>query len=238
MKTRLIFVRHAEAEGNAFRLFQGWTDGDITDKGHKQALKVAERLKDVPIDILYSSSLKRTLHTAEYISKVKNLPIIRTDKLWEINGGDWEGRRWDELPEKWPEAYHTWENAIGLHRMPNGETMEEFQQRILKEVMYIIHKHKGRTICIVTHGTAIRSLICHFHSCGLEEMQKTPWYDNTAITVMNYEDDAFESILEGDASHLSRELSTVENQDWWEGHMEKHRDKETLDERRETGDGN
>jgi len=31
--------------------------------------------------------LKRTLQTAQYIADVKNLPIIRTDKLKEINGG-------------------------------------------------------------------------------------------------------------------------------------------------------
>ena len=34
MKTRLIFVRHAEAEGNLIREFHGFTDGDITEKGH------------------------------------------------------------------------------------------------------------------------------------------------------------------------------------------------------------
>ena len=50
------------------------------------------------IDVIYSSSLKRTLQTAQYIADAKNLPIIRTDKLKEINGGEWEGKRWDELP--------------------------------------------------------------------------------------------------------------------------------------------
>ena len=92
MKTRLIFVRHAEAEGNYLRIFHGWTDSGITDKGHVQAKKAAERLKDIPIDVLYSSSLKRTIQTAQYIADIKGLPIIRTDKLKEINGGDWEGK--------------------------------------------------------------------------------------------------------------------------------------------------
>jgi methionine salvage enolase-phosphatase E1 len=87
MKTRLIFVRHAEAEGNLKRLFHGWYDSSITEKGHKQAKKVAERLSDVPIEVIYSSSLKRTLQTAQYIADVKQLPIIRTDKMKEINGG-------------------------------------------------------------------------------------------------------------------------------------------------------
>lgn len=219
MNTRLIFVRHAEAEGNIKREFHGWTDGDITEKGHLQAKRAAERLKDMKIDVLYSSSMKRTLQTAAYISDVKDLPIIKTDKLKEINGGDWEGRRWDELPEIWPEAHDTWENKPHLHKMPNGESMEEFQNRLINEVLYIARKHPGKNICIVTHGTAIRALMCCFRHCSLESMIGIQWYDNTSVTIIDYENDRFSVVLEGDASHLGDELSTIRNQAWWKEYI-------------------
>lgn len=215
MKTRLILVRHAEAEGNFKRLFHGWTDSSITEKGHIQAKQVAERLKDVKIDAIYSSSLKRTLQTAEYIARVKGLPIIMTDKLKEINGGDWENKKWEDLPVEWPEEYDTWENKPHIHRMPNGESMEEFQERLLDEIKYIIDKNKGKAICLVTHGTAIKALLCRFYSCTLEEMLRIPWHENTSVTVVDYEDGNFNVVIEGDASHLDSELSTIRNQDWW-----------------------
>lgn len=226
MKTRLIFIRHAEAEGNVNRTFQGWTDGELTPKGHVQAQKVAERLKDIPMDVLYSSSMKRTLQTAGYISKLKQLPIVRTDRLKEINGGDWEGERWDVLPVKWPEAYETWEYKPHVHKMPNGETMEEFQERLIHEVKYIVNANRGKNVCIVTHGTAIKALMCYFHGCSLEEMLNIPWYDNTSVTMIDSEDDRFEVILEGDSSHLEKELSTIENQDWWSEYIERFKDGE------------
>lgn len=215
MKTRLILVRHAEAEGNYKRVFHGWTDGGITEKGHLQAKSVAERLKAMEIDVLYSSSLKRAIQTAEYISQAKGIPIVRTDKLKEINGGDWEGERWDVLPVKWPREYETWENQPHLHKMPNGEAMEEFQQRLVKEIKYIINQHPGKNICIVTHGTAIKAIQCFFHSCELEEMLRIPWQDNTAVTIVDYEDGNYNVVVEGDISHLDKELCTIENQDWW-----------------------
>ncbi len=215
MKTRLIFVRHAEAEGNLNRVFHGWTDADITEKGHKQAQKAAERLSEVKIDVIYSSSLKRTLKTAEYIARVKNLPILKTDKLKEINGGDWEGKRWDELTGNWPEEYYTWENKPHIHRMPNGESMQEFQSRLIKEVEYIIDNNKGKDICVVTHGTAIKALMCYFQGCELDEMLNIKWYDNTSITMLDYDDGKFEVLLEGDISHLGDELGTVSKQEWW-----------------------
>jgi len=52
MKTTLIFVRHAEALGNKIREFHGWTDADITERGHIQARLVAERLADMKIDVI------------------------------------------------------------------------------------------------------------------------------------------------------------------------------------------
>lgn len=216
MKTRLIIIRHAEAEGNFKRNFQGWTDGELTEKGHRQARLAAERLAETDIDVLYSSSLKRTLQTASYISEIKNLPIVRTDRLKEINGGDWEDVPWNELPVRWPEEYDVWEKRPHLVAMPNGETMEEFQSRLIEEIEEIIGRNKGRTICVVTHGTAIKALLCYFRGCSLEEMYNIRWCDNTAVTVLDHEDGAFSLVLEGDSSHLSRELGTIINQDWWE----------------------
>lgn len=226
MKTRLIFVRHAEAEGNKERRFHGWTDSSITERGQLQAQRVAERLKDMDIDIIYSSSLKRTLQTAGYISKVKGLPIIRTDKLKEINGGDWEDLPWNELQRRWPEAYDTWDNSPQVHQMPNGESMEEFQVRLVDEVMHIIQQNNGKNICIVTHGTAIRALICHFRACTLEEMNNVAWCDNTAVSIIDYEDGFFTTVTEGDATHLGSDLGTITNQDWWEEYMRKLKENE------------
>lgn len=215
MKTRLILVRHAEAEGNINRHFHGWTNSDITKKGHVQAEKLAQRFENIHVDVIYSSSLNRTLQTASYISEVKGLPIIRTDKLKEINGGDWENQMWDVLPIKWPEEYNTWENRPHIHKMPNGESMEEFQQRLSKEIRYIADNNKGKTVCVVTHGTAIKALTCFFRGLSLENMIEIPWQDNTAITIVDYEEGKYNVIVEGDVSHLDSEIRTLENQDWW-----------------------
>lgn len=230
MRTRLILVRHAEAEGNKIRRFHGWTDSALTEKGHLQAKCVSDRLKDIKIDILYSSSLTRTLQTAEYISKEKCLPIIRTDKLKEINGGDWEDISWNELQERWPEAYETWDNSPHKHQMPNGESMEGFQKRLVDEIMHIIHQNRGKNICIVTHGTALRALICHFRACTLEEMLDIAWCDNTAVTIMDYRDGLFTTVTEGDATHLGSELGTIGDQAWWEEYMEKIKKRESARE--------
>lgn len=229
MKTRLIFVRHAEAEGNKTRRFHGWTDSGITEKGHLQAKRVAERLVSMDVDVIYSSSLKRTMQTASYISEALNLPVISSDMLKEINGGDWEDVPWEELQERWPDEYEVWENRPYEHRMPNGESMDEFQNRLINEVMRIIRLNEGRNILIVTHGTAIRAMLCHFRDCTLEEMINVAWCDNTAITIIDYENGKFSTVIEGDATHLGSDLGTIVNQDWWYEYMEKVKNKKRED---------
>ena len=99
--------------------------------------------------------------------------------------------------------------------MPNGENMVEFQKRLIDEVEYIIKNNKGKNICIVTHGTAIRTLVCYFFQWDLSEMIKIKWYDNTSITIVEHDGNGYNVILEGDVSHLGKEFSTIENQEWW-----------------------
>lgn len=208
MITTLIFVRHAEAEGNKNRIFHGWTDSDITEKGHMQAQKVAERLKNCEIDLLYSSTLMRAWKTAEYIAKLKGLSVIRKDRLKEINGGDWENVQFCKFPMQWPNEFQTWEYELHRHKMPNGETVDEFRDRLVAEIKDIISNNEGKSICIVTHGTAIRVLLSYFYGSP-ETINNIRWCDNTAVSVVEVDKDRYSVIMQNDASHIADELSSL-----------------------------
>ena len=66
--TTLYLIRHAEAEGNLYRIAQGQCDSIITDRGYQQIAALAERFRDEPIDAVYSSDLTRTCITAGAIA--------------------------------------------------------------------------------------------------------------------------------------------------------------------------
>ena len=216
MKTRLIFVRHGEAEGNRKKLFHGWTDSELTPKGNQQAQAVAKRLKYQPIDVMYSSPLKRAYRTAQYIAEEKGIMEIKVvDNLKEINAGLWEDMKFDKLPVKWPKEHDVWENKPHLHCMPMGESIKDAFDRTLHEVLHIIKENQGKSVCVVTHGTVLRSLVCHFKGKPFEELATVPWCDNTSITVVEFDDRNFRVCLEGDNSHLCEDLSTFATQDWW-----------------------
>ena len=111
MTTKLIIVRHCEAAGNKDRTFQGHTDSEISDKGKIQLDLLSVRCRNMHIDALYSSPLKRAYATAEAVNRFHHLPIQIEPGLIEIDGGEWEGEKWAQLPDLYPEQAHNWNCA-------------------------------------------------------------------------------------------------------------------------------
>ena len=81
---RLYFVRHGETVWNTERRYQGMTDIELSEEGIKQAQCVAERFKNIKIDKIYASPLKRAMETAKKIADEKGLDIIAEKNFREI----------------------------------------------------------------------------------------------------------------------------------------------------------
>lgn len=217
--TTLIFVRHGEAEGNVEKVFHGWHNSDLTKNGRLQAERTAEYLQDVAIDVLYASDLKRTMETAGYIAQKKHLEIHPDSRLREIFGGDWENKPWAELPETYPEAYENWLKYPHKLIMPGGESMQDFQKRLVEAVEDIVKQNEGKQVCIVTHGTALKALLCWFRRLPLSEFPKQKWCDNAAVTIVEVDRENYAVKVDGYKDHLG-ELSTLDKQTWWRGETE------------------
>lgn len=214
--TRIILVRHCEAAGNLNRRFQGHTNAEVTENGKKQLELLALRMRNVKIDYLYSSPLKRAYATAEAINQFHHLPIYVEADLMEINGGYWEGGPWNEFSTLYPEDYDLWENQPWKFAPRDGEPMVHVFERMKSCVDRIAGEHPGKTVCIATHGCAIRNFLCYAGGKPIEELNSVEWCDNTAVSVVEYDDSFVPHIVsQNDASHLNPEVSTFEKQDWW-----------------------
>ena len=90
-KLHLYLVRHCESLGNRENIFQGQLDLDISATGEKQLALLALRFRNVPIDAVYSSPLKRAYKTAEAVDLYHSLPIIKLPELMEVDVGALSG---------------------------------------------------------------------------------------------------------------------------------------------------
>ncbi len=214
--TRIILVRHCEAQGNTLGVFQGHTDSDISGNGATQLELLGVRCRNMPIDAIYSSPLKRAYKTAEAINRYHNLSIKIDPRLKEINGGEWEGKSWDELPGLYPEEMKNWNVRPFEFAPKGGETMRTVYSRMWEAVTDIVRDNEGKTVCVTSHGCAIRSFLCHALNKPIEKINDVDWCDNTAISTIDFDTDLQSKVIAiNDASHLTPEISIFSQQTWW-----------------------
>ncbi|MBR4477016.1 MAG: 2,3-diphosphoglycerate-dependent phosphoglycerate mutase [Spirochaetales bacterium] len=105
---KLVLVRHGESEWNKLNLFTGWTDVDLSEKGHEEAAAAGRLLKaeGYDFDVCYTSYLKRAIHTLNHILDEMDrvwLPVTKTWKLNERHYGALQGLNKSETAEKYGE---------------------------------------------------------------------------------------------------------------------------------------
>lgn len=214
--TRIYLIRHAEAQGNIERFFQGHHDGEVSENGLRQLGLLSERCRTFHFDAVYASPLKRALHTAQSANLYHHLPIVTRSDLMEINGGCFEGCKWDELPAIFPEQNRLWVYEPWNFAPEGGETMREVYDRIWQAVTGIARESSGKSVCVVSHGCAIRNFLCRAMGRGIEQINSVPWCDNTAISVIDFDESLKpEVVLLNDASHLDENTTTIGKQSWW-----------------------
>ena len=201
--TKLILVRHCQAEGNLERYFQGKIDTDITPLGEQQIARTAAYLKDEPIDVIYCSSKLRARRSAEGINVYHRVPLITDDRIVEIDAGEWEGVLLTEIEKRFPEQFYRWRNDPASFAAPGGETMVQVYERVNPALEAIVAANPHKTICVVSHGCAIKNMMCRAHGWGIQRIGEVEIGPNMSVNVIEYDDDLRPRVvLEGYTGHL------------------------------------
>lgn len=105
---KLVLIRHGESEWNKKNLFTGWTDVDLSEKGHEEAKAAGRILKEAGYDFdkCYTSCLKRAIHTLNHILDEMDrvwLPVEKSMMLNERHYGALQGLNKAETAEKYGE---------------------------------------------------------------------------------------------------------------------------------------
>ena len=200
--TKLYIIRHAEAEGNLYRIAQGQYDSILTDRGWRQVDALAKRFAAIPVDAVYSSDLYRTCATASAVYKPKGLTLHRRRDLREICVGNWELKTWGQIAREDPEQLENFNHRLHLWHTEGAETPLQVQSRVLAAVRQIAAENPGKTVAVFSHGAAIRLLLAKLQGYSLEELGRTPHGDNTAVSLIEAEGEDLRVVFRDDNSHL------------------------------------
>jgi len=123
----ITFIRHGSTAWNEERRMQGRRDIPLSERGRAQVS--AWRLPaDAGVPLAWvSSPLRRAVETAEILC---GATPSREEALIEMDWGDWEGCRRDELQERYGDELERSE-ALGLDfRPPGGESPRDVLERL------------------------------------------------------------------------------------------------------------
>ena len=200
---KIYITRHGETEWNVEGRMQGWKNSPLTQKGITNAGALGKRLVDVDIDVIYSSSSQRALHTAELIRGNREIPVLADENLREINLGEWEGKSADEMENIDREEQFAFWNTPHLYVPKSGESFFQVQERVEAVLNKILSVHSNGNVLIVAHAIVVKVMMAAIKELPLEKLWEQPFVHGTSLSLVAFENDKGTVLMEGDMSHAA-----------------------------------
>jgi 2,3-bisphosphoglycerate-dependent phosphoglycerate mutase len=164
----ILILRHGQSVADIEGRMEGRADYPLTELGVRQAQAAARWVKQTyPPLRIYTSSLLRTIQTAEIIAAETGCPVIVEDDLMEWNNGVLAGLLREEAHRKYPippGGRKPYESVEG------GESIIAFRARVEAVWSKIIYSSQGLgRVAIVTHGGVIHMLFRAFLNLGMSD---------------------------------------------------------------------
>lgn len=196
---RIYLVRHGQTEENATGIIQGWNPGRLTPLGIEQAERLAERLKAVRFDVIYSSDSRRAADTARIIARFHHTPIQLTEQLRERGMGIFQGRHFDEFHQAQAHSGFSEKDF----KPEGGENLEELRARAFGFAQGLRARHLDQTVLLVAHGRWNTMLLGAALGQSIEEAL-TLRQTNTCVNVLECDEaGGFTVHLLNCATHLA-----------------------------------
>ena len=154
-QNQFSIVRHGKAENNELQIesckFETQKEYGLTKEGKEVVSKEVQDYNN--FDFIYSSPFRRTQETASLFADTSNCEVILDDRLKEFDVGDFDLKSCDisspfRKQHKDPDFVY-----------PNGESLSDVLNRLIKFMKDINAKHENKKILIVSHGVPCEILI-------------------------------------------------------------------------------
>ena len=170
----LYILRHGQTDYNLNRKIQGrGINAPLNETGRWQASRVAEVLREKPLERLFSSGMDRAIQTADVIAEVKGLQNTPYSELDEMDFGRLEGLDYNDEQVELQWMLQEWSKGNGDARATGGESaVEVFERANTKFQELLASASPNESLGFVLHGRLIRILLSQWMDLGYEGMSR------------------------------------------------------------------
>ena len=187
---RIYLARHGETDWNVERRLQGGIDTALNSTGRKQAAELAERLKGIRLDAVYSSTLSRSRETAEIVRG--DIPLKSLAGLSERRVGKFEGKKLDRTTDPATALEYPKRSRDPDDELDGGESLNQFYERVRTTIEFIRSQHSSGAILIVAHAITNQMILRAIFDLTLQQ----------AISITQANDELY--LIELDAGNAPR----------------------------------
>ena len=190
---KLYIMRHSETDWNRQHRIQGRTDIHLNTNGMKIAAMAGDGMKDIPIDVCFSSPLVRAQETAAIVVArnrrflERDSRIILDDRLMEISFGIWEGRDGSDKTMGIDRAeFDEFFTNLNSDFCPEGaERPIEVIRRSQAFLDDLIAREdlRDKSVLVVSHGFTVRCMLSRFHQDLKEYFRKSDVLYNCQVAL-------------------------------------------------------
>jgi probable phosphoglycerate mutase len=199
----LHLVRHGQTSQSQEGVFCGDLDPPLTERGLREADRVATALAPLGLSAIYCSTKLRARLTAAPIAKASGLEPIYDEGLREIAYGTWEGRREKDIAHEEKQAFDAWTADPALASPPGGESAFAIATRALPVILRASQEHHFGHVLLVSHKATIRVITCAMLGMPLGRFRSHVACPTASITSFEFGDRGPMLVRIGDAHHLS-----------------------------------
>lgn len=182
----LLLIRHGDTDYLGNRLAGRIPGVFLNESGCQQASALAQALRGVSLNAIYSSPLERTLQTARPLALLHNLPVQVEPGLVELDYGEFQGQTFETLRshDLWKQVHTSPAHVL----FPGGESLAEAQARAAQTLVKIARQSgQHALIACFTHGDMIRLALAAFLDIPLDAYQRLD-IRTASISVVQIED--------------------------------------------------
>ncbi len=169
-RRKIWLTRHGESQFNPEGRIGG--DPDLSDRGfiyaQSLALFINQRHDDSQRLIIWTSTLKRSIQTAEALGR----PAVARRPLDEIDAGVCDGMTYEEIRASLSEEYRARAADKFRYRYPRGESYIDVIQRL--EPIIVDLERQRNPVLVIAHHAIVRALYAYLMGRPQEDTPHVP----------------------------------------------------------------
>jgi 2,3-bisphosphoglycerate-dependent phosphoglycerate mutase len=163
----IVYETHATSVDNERGVATGWLDGELSERGRRQAAELGRRRRDDGIAAVHTSDLGRAVETAEIAFGAARIPISRDRRLRECDYGELTGQ---------PHSRFVGEPPRRIDRpYPGGESYRQVAARVRDFLEDLPTGLDGARIVVIGHAATKWSLDHLLNGIPLDEAVTAPY---------------------------------------------------------------